>query len=159
MSEFINHFNTLYTQFESAEVDYLHENTDNDVALNAIKNHITACFPCVMEQHELTEELIFTKLRNTLEFCYYLDLNVDNIVSHLENSNADYSFIDLSDEIEYEEKQVQKTILKHPEAIVYNTIYISFFIPILENIALLIRNGNEIIGAEFPERFKNFINA
>ena len=140
MTEFINHFNTLYNQFESINVKYLDENTDNKDALIAIKNYITACFPCVMEQEELTEELIFSKLRNTLEFCYYLDVNIDNIVSHVENSNANYLFVDLSDEIQYEEKQVKKTILKHPEAIVYNTIFISFLIPILENIALFTGN-------------------
>ena len=140
MTDFRNHFNTLYKQFSSFQIDYLMEGTDNKDALIAIKNYITACFPCVMEQEELTEELIFSKLRNTLEFCYYLDVNIDNIVSHVENSNANYLFVDLSDEIQYEEKQVKKTILKHPEAIVYNTIFISFLIPILENIALFTGN-------------------
>lgn len=159
MTEFVNHFNTLYNQFTDTKCDYLQENTDNEKALLDINNHITNSFPCVMEQHELTEEMIFTKLRNTIQFCYYLDLNIDNIISHLKNNNNDYLFIDLSDEIQYEEKQMKKTILKHPEAIVYNAIHISFLIPILDNIALLIHNGNKIIGADkFPEKFKDFIN-
>lgn len=160
--ELRNHFDILFSKFEVLEIDYLTKETDNNTAYNNISNYIDCSIPCFNEYVEQMDiNSIYKIIINIIKFCYYLNLNVDDIVYFINKigNNVDKSFIDLSDDIQYELKCIKKSIFKHPEDNVYNIIIgkISFIIPILETLIRVIKYGFQIKDNYFPELFKEYI--
>ena len=157
---FESHFSTLYSIFDELEEPYLTNEIDNDVALIEIKEHINRSFLCICNDNELDIQIIYNTIKNIIKFCYYMDTPLDIIINNITNlTEVDNSFINLSDNIQYEYKQLKKSIIKNPETNIYDLINLKFMIPVFSSLTLLINKGYQIEGTEkFIENFEKYIN-